>query len=95
MLAVGNDAQFAASAAPATIARGRPALRHNGVARNRDALIPILERFTAARTSGVAAALVELGIPAGPIHDMSQVFDDPQARDARCGGRRPPPRRAP
>jgi crotonobetainyl-CoA:carnitine CoA-transferase CaiB-like acyl-CoA transferase len=48
---------------------------------NRAELIPVLERAIAPLDRGeFYEALEEAGIPAGPINDIAQVFDDPQVR---------------
>ncbi|HEY6888842.1 MAG TPA: CoA transferase [Solirubrobacter sp.] len=49
--------------------------------RNRPALVEELERATTARdTAEWVDALLEAGVPAGPILDYAQVVDDPQTR---------------
>jgi formyl-CoA transferase len=49
--------------------------------KNRVALIALLNsRFAANTRAHWTAALVELGLPAGPIYDLAAVFDDPQVR---------------
>ena len=51
---------------------------------NRAELVAELEAATTARDSDEwVAALVEAGVPCGPIHDYRQVFEDPhtQARE--------------
>jgi len=85
MLTVGNDAQFVrfcrAIDHPELLDDKRFATGVERI-RHRDALIPILERiFLAGDVEQWLQRLVELDIPAGPILDMSQVFDDPQARE--------------
>ena len=85
MLTVGNDAQFVrfcrAIEHPTLVDDKRFATGVERI-RHREVLIPILERiFAAGDVEHWLQRLVELDIPAGPIHDMSQVFDDPQARE--------------
>jgi crotonobetainyl-CoA:carnitine CoA-transferase CaiB-like acyl-CoA transferase len=82
MLTVGNDGQFK---------RFSQALGHpewatderfaTGIARirHRDTLVPILEaHFAACRTADCLADLIAADIPAGPINNIAQVFEDPQ-----------------
>jgi crotonobetainyl-CoA:carnitine CoA-transferase CaiB-like acyl-CoA transferase len=84
MLTAGNDRQFALLCA----ALGLPELAedsrfstNNQRVLNRAKLTPLLEaRF---RTQGVAhwlAVLDAAGVPAGPINDLAQVFDNEQVR---------------
>ena len=85
MLTVGNDAQFSrfcrALEHPELLEDKRFATGVERI-RHRDALIPILERIFLERdVAEWLHRLVELDIPAGPIHDMSQVFADPQAME--------------
>jgi crotonobetainyl-CoA:carnitine CoA-transferase CaiB-like acyl-CoA transferase len=85
MLTVGNDAQFSrfcrALEHPELLDDTRFATGVERI-RHRDALIPILERIFLERdVAEWLRRLVELDIPAGPIYDMSQVFEDPQARE--------------
>jgi crotonobetainyl-CoA:carnitine CoA-transferase CaiB-like acyl-CoA transferase len=48
---------------------------------NRPELVAELESALAARTTGEwVDALLEAGVPAGPIHDYKQVFEDPHTR---------------
>ncbi|MFC5356201.1 CaiB/BaiF CoA transferase family protein [Azospirillum himalayense] len=87
ILAVGNDGQFAKFCQVA----GRPELAQDpryatNPARvaNRKELVPILERLLEQRTSrDWLSALEAVGVPCGPINDVSQVFADPhvQARN--------------
>ena len=87
ILAVGNDAQFgrlmAEAGAPDLAADPRFATNRARV-QNRAALIPLIEALTVRRTAADwLAAMDRLGVPAGPIHDLAQVFASPQvaARD--------------
>jgi len=85
VLAVGNDRQFAAFVAVAGDARLRsPDFAHNpDRVRRRDSLIPIIEEVMALRTTADwCRDLDAVGVPAGPIYTMDQVFRDPHV-DAR------------
>lgn len=84
VICVGNDEQFQRLCA----AIGRkeiadnPAYRHNAdrVA-HRDDLVPLLESLFATRPRAEWLEKLEsAGVPAGPVNDMAQVFDDPQVR---------------
>ena len=82
ILAVGNDAQFARLVAEA----GQPGLAtdprfatNKSRVQNRDTLIPLLEALTVLRPAAEwLAAMERLGVPAGPINDLAQVFASPQ-----------------
>ncbi|AWJ92254.1 CoA transferase (plasmid) [Azospirillum baldaniorum] len=84
ILAVGNDGQFAKFCQVA----GRPELAQDpryatNPARvaNRKELVPILELLLEQRTSrDWLAALEAVGVPCGPINDVSQVFADPHVQ---------------
>ncbi len=101
VVAVGNDGQFARLAAVV----GRPELASdarfatNGArVEHRGALVGILSDVLAARaTDEWVRALDAADVPAGPINDLAQVFDDPQVRHRglrvdvpRAGGDRVP-----
>ena len=82
ILAIGNDAQFArfAGLAGAPGLSTDPRFATNAArVRNRDVLIPLLAALTTGRG---AAEWLDLctsqNIPAGPIHDLAQVFASPQ-----------------
>jgi len=83
-LAVGNDSQFrkfcefAGCAALADHERFRTnSLR----VKNRDELMPQIEAVTRTRTTDHwVKGLTALGVPAGPVNDLAQVFADPQVR---------------
>jgi crotonobetainyl-CoA:carnitine CoA-transferase CaiB-like acyl-CoA transferase len=97
VVAVGNDAQFAklcdvlGSGALARDARFRT---NADRVRHREALDAELERLLAVQPAAAwLAALETAGIPAAPINDVAQVFEDPQVRHrglridaARLGG---------
>jgi crotonobetainyl-CoA:carnitine CoA-transferase CaiB-like acyl-CoA transferase len=101
VVAVGNDPQFARLAEVV----GRPELARdarfatNGArVANRDALSALLsERLRTQPTDRWVRALEGADVPAGPINDVAQVFDDPQVRHrglrtevARADGERVP-----
>lgn len=82
ILTVGNDAQFAKFAAvagqPGWASDPRFATNRQRVA-NRAVLIPLIRQVTVFRTTNEwVAALETVGVPCGPINDLSQVFEDPQ-----------------
>jgi len=82
IIAVGNDRQFDRLCAildrPDLAAD--PRYRTNaGRVTHRTELIPLLAGVIASRgRTPLAEALEEAGIPAGPINDVAQVFEDPQ-----------------
>ena len=84
IVASGNDAQYRRFCEVV----GRPALAADpDFATNRDrvtrreTLVPLLAEATAAwRRDDLLAALRAVGVPAGPINSISQVFDDEQVR---------------
>jgi crotonobetainyl-CoA:carnitine CoA-transferase CaiB-like acyl-CoA transferase len=87
ILTIGNDTQFARFVNEA----GEPGLSKDprfasNAARveNRIELIPLIEKLTAQRTSAEWMATLErIGVPGGPVNDLSQVFSSQQvaARD--------------
>ncbi len=101
VVAVGNDAQFARLAEVVGLpGLARDARFATNAARveHRDALVPILAAALAARpTEAWVRALDAADVPAGPINDLAQVFDDPQVRhrglrvDLARAGRAPVP----
>ena len=84
ILAVGNDGQFAKFCAVA----GRPELAKDeryatNPARvaNRKELVALLEELIRTRDSqDWLAALEQVGVPCGPINDLTAVFEDPQVK---------------
>jgi crotonobetainyl-CoA:carnitine CoA-transferase CaiB-like acyl-CoA transferase len=84
VLAVGNDGQFARlceAAGLADLARDPRFATNAARVRNREALLARLVPVLAGRTAREwIAALEPAGVPCGPIHDLAQVFDDPQVR---------------
>jgi crotonobetainyl-CoA:carnitine CoA-transferase CaiB-like acyl-CoA transferase len=97
VVAVGNDAQFAKLCAvlgAGALARDARFRTNADRVRHRDALDGELERLLGTQGSAAwLAALETAGIPAAPINDLAQVFEDPQVRHrglridaARVGG---------
>jgi crotonobetainyl-CoA:carnitine CoA-transferase CaiB-like acyl-CoA transferase len=84
ILAVGNDAQFArfcGVAGLAELAKDARFARNAERVRNRATLVPLLEVVMKTRTRGDwLAALEAATVPCGPIHDLAEVFADPQVR---------------
>lgn len=82
ILAVGNDEQFARFCAEAglqDVAADPRFVRNQGRVQHRDALVPIIEEvFLTRDRDDWLAAFERLGIPAGPINTIDQVFADPQ-----------------
>lgn len=84
IVAVGNDGQFARFCQVG----GRPELADDPRfatnaerVRNRDMLVPILQEMMRDKTRAAwLEELEEVGVPAGPINDMAQVFADPQVQ---------------
>jgi crotonobetainyl-CoA:carnitine CoA-transferase CaiB-like acyl-CoA transferase len=89
ILAIGNDQQFRrfVTEAGAPALADDPAFAKNANrVENRDALLPLLAELTRKRKgSEWLSRLEELGVPAGPVNDLQQVFSSPQveARDMR------------
>ena len=84
ILAVGNDNQFRkfCEAAGRPEIAVDPAFATNAArVRNRETLVPLLREITATRTQADwMAALEAAHVPCGPVNDIAQAFDDPQAR---------------
>ena len=81
VLAVGNDQQFAkfCVAAGVTFHEEPRFVRNADRVRLRDTLVPLLADVVRRRKVGEWIALLEpLGVPVGPINDLSQVFAHPQ-----------------
>ena len=83
IIAVGNDAQYARMCdllgVPALALE--PYATNAGRVGNREALVPLLTAETVKWTKADLLAGCETkGIPAGPINDMAEVFEDPQVR---------------
>ena len=84
IIAVGNDAQFARLCGVLSLAElaGDPNFVTNkSRVINRRELIHKLSAVTVTHpTSHWVAALESVGVPAGPINSVAEVFDDPQVR---------------
>ena len=84
VIATGNDGQFrrlCAVLGVAAMADDPRFLRNSDRIANRDALSAMLEERTCARTrADLLAALEDVGVPAGPIQDLADVFADPQVK---------------
>jgi crotonobetainyl-CoA:carnitine CoA-transferase CaiB-like acyl-CoA transferase len=82
ILAIGNDTQFARFAAEAGapgLARDARFATNAARVQNRAVLIPLIEALTSGRTAADwLAACERLGLPAGPVNDLAQVFASPQ-----------------
>ncbi len=84
VLGVGNDAQYAKFCGFA----GRPDLAEDARFRtnadrvkNRDLLYPLLEEITRGRPQGQwLEGLTKIGVPAGPVNSIDQVFADSQVQ---------------
>ncbi len=101
VVAVGNDGQFRRLAALLGLGHlaADPRFATNpDRLRHRDALVPLLAEATGALTrAALLAACEAVGVPAGPINDMAEVFADPQvvARGLRIDSGGVPGVRAP
>ena len=84
IIAVGNDRQFerlCAILGLAELAREERFATNPARVMNREALLPMLSQAISGRgRDELAAAIEQAGIPAGPINDVAQVFDDPQVK---------------
>jgi crotonobetainyl-CoA:carnitine CoA-transferase CaiB-like acyl-CoA transferase len=82
ILAIGNDSQFARFADLAGVSgiASDPRFATNAArVRNRAVLIPLIEALTAGRPAQHWLSRCEAeNIPAGPVHDLAQVFASPQ-----------------
>ncbi len=82
IIAVGSDAQFAKLCrflGDAALATDPRFATNPARIRHRELLIPRLAALLEPRTrSEILMAMEECGIPAGPINDLQEVFDDPQ-----------------
>jgi crotonobetainyl-CoA:carnitine CoA-transferase CaiB-like acyl-CoA transferase len=89
ILAIGNDIQFRKFVTEANAAQlaDNPAFARNADrVRNRQTLTPLIADLTRQRTAAAwLSRLEELGIPAGPVNDLKQVFESGQvaARNMR------------
>ena len=84
ILAAGNDAQFrrfADFAGHPEWADDERFATNPARSRNREVLCRKVEELTRTRTSRYwIDGLEKLGVPAGPVNDIAQVFDDPQVQ---------------
>lgn len=84
ILAVGNDGQFRKAVAAIGLSdlASDPRFTTNADrVRNREALIPVLAARMAEWTrDDLLAAFEKVGVPAGPINTVAQVFADPQVK---------------
>ncbi|MQT13114.1 CaiB/BaiF CoA transferase family protein [Segnochrobactrum spirostomi] len=82
VVAVGNDGQFARFCTVlgrAELALEADFLTNEGRVKNRARLVPILAALTAEHTrDGLLARLEAVGVPAGPINTVADVFADAQ-----------------
>lgn len=82
IIASGNDSQFhkLCGVLGATEISGNPAYQDNvGRLTNRDKIIPELTAYTKKmKRDDLLAKLEAVGVPAGPINNIEQVFGDPQ-----------------
>jgi crotonobetainyl-CoA:carnitine CoA-transferase CaiB-like acyl-CoA transferase len=82
ILAIGNDQQFrrfVAEAGAAELADHAAYAKNADRVRNRSALIPLVSELTRKRKAeSWLRRLEEIGVPAGPVNDLQQVFDSGQ-----------------
>jgi crotonobetainyl-CoA:carnitine CoA-transferase CaiB-like acyl-CoA transferase len=82
IIASGNDSQFhkLCGVLGAAEISNNPAYKDNvGRLTNRDKIIPELTAYTKTmKRDDLLAKLEAVGVPAGPINNIAQVFDDPQ-----------------
>lgn len=83
ILAIGNDQQFrkfVVEAGAAHLASEPDFARNADRVRNRDRLIPLIAELTRQKSARHwLSRLEELGVPAGPVNDLRQVFEGAQA----------------
>ncbi len=84
ILAVGNDGQFAKFCTVAghpELAKDERYATNPARVANRKELVSLLEELIRTRDShDWLAALEEVGVPCGPINDLTAVFEDPQVK---------------
>ena len=84
IIAVGNDRQFTRLCellGCPELAVDQRFARNSARVRNRELLIPLIQEvISKRRTRQWLDTLEKAGIPAGPINDLEQVFQDPQVR---------------
>jgi crotonobetainyl-CoA:carnitine CoA-transferase CaiB-like acyl-CoA transferase len=82
VIAVGNDAQFARLCAvlglPDTAREARFRSNADRVAHRAELIELLCGETKRRRRADLLAALEKVGVPAGPIHDLADVFADPQ-----------------
>jgi crotonobetainyl-CoA:carnitine CoA-transferase CaiB-like acyl-CoA transferase len=89
ILAIGNDQQFrkfVSEAGTAELAENTSYTKNADRVRNRNTLIPLIGELTQKRKAVEwLSRLEEIGVPAGPVNDLQQVFDSEQvaAREMR------------
>jgi len=85
MLAVGNDRQFGACVeclGQPTLANDARFARNSDRIANRDELVALLENAFATRsTAHWLEALIDVGVPAGPINDIQEVLSNAHAKE--------------
>jgi crotonobetainyl-CoA:carnitine CoA-transferase CaiB-like acyl-CoA transferase len=84
IIAVGNDGQFRSFCEVLGLKEfaDDPRFHSNGERnKNRAVLIPALvERTRGWKKAELLATLEQVGVPVGPIHDLAEVFADPQVQ---------------
>jgi crotonobetainyl-CoA:carnitine CoA-transferase CaiB-like acyl-CoA transferase len=83
VLAVGNDGQYAklCKVLKHPELDDERYVRNEGRVRNRDELLPLLARILAERNrTELLDELERVGVPAGPINSVPEMFEDPQAK---------------
>ncbi len=84
IIATGNDSQYRKLCGLldlADLAQHPDYLTNADRLRNRDVLVPMLQDATRRHSKAALLAACEAqGVPAGPINDLFEVFDDPQVR---------------
>jgi crotonobetainyl-CoA:carnitine CoA-transferase CaiB-like acyl-CoA transferase len=82
IVAVGNDGQFSrlcAALGDAALATDPRFVDNRSRVENREALVPLLNALTAARSTAEWVACLEAaGVPCGPINAIDALFNDPQ-----------------
>jgi crotonobetainyl-CoA:carnitine CoA-transferase CaiB-like acyl-CoA transferase len=82
IIAVGNDTQFAALAdilGRADLAEDEKFKTNPARVKNRDVIIPVLSELVSGFACGdLVAACEARGVPAGPVHDLGEVFKTDQ-----------------
>jgi crotonobetainyl-CoA:carnitine CoA-transferase CaiB-like acyl-CoA transferase len=84
ILAIGNDQQFrkfVTEAGAPDLADHTSYAKNADRVRNRIALVPLIEALTRKRKAEEwLSRLEEIGVPAGPVNDLQQVFDSEQVK---------------